>query len=155
MVSSMQLNPSLGSLSADHDLLLTLEEVSQLVSHSHNQQETFQNICELIQKRFHTAVCSIYIAQPHSEELVLAATVGLNQAGIGRVRMTYEEGLTGLVAQTMAPVVETNAPSHPGSNILPKQGGPIPDICGRSSAGSGNLARCSGGADGGKPHIRG
>ena len=113
MVSSMQLNPSLGSLSADHDLLLTLEEVSQLVSHSHNQQETFQNICELIQKRFHTAVCSIYIAQPHSEELVLAATVGLNQAGIGRVRMTYEEGLTGLVAQTMAPVVETNAPSHP------------------------------------------
>lgn len=113
MVSSMHRNPPAGSLSADHDLLLTLEEVSQLVSHSHNQQETFQNICALIQKRFNTAVCSIYIAQPHTEELVLAATVGLNPEGIGRVRMTYEEGLTGLVAQTLAPVVETNAPAHP------------------------------------------
>lgn len=97
----------------DHDLLLTLEDVSQLVSHSHNRQETFQNICELIQRRFHTAVCSIYIANAQREELVLAATVGLNPEGIGRVRMSYSEGLTGLVAQTMAPVVETDAPRHP------------------------------------------
>lgn len=97
----------------DHDLLLTLEDVSQLVSHSHNRQETFQNICELIQRRFRTAVCSIYIAHPQREELVLAATVGLNPEGIGRVRMSFSEGLTGLVAQTMAPVVEVDAPRHP------------------------------------------
>lgn len=98
---------------ADHDLLFTLDEVSQLVSHSHNRQETFQNICELIQRRFRTAVCSIYIAHPQRGELVLAATVGLNPAGIGRVRMNFNEGLTGLVAQTLAPVVESDAPRHP------------------------------------------
>ncbi|MFM7538128.1 MAG: putative PEP-binding protein [Planctomycetota bacterium] len=101
------------SMDNDHDLLLTLEDVSQLVSHSHNRQETFQNICELMQRRFRTAVCSIYIAHPQREELVLAATVGLNPEGIGRVRMSFSEGLTGLVAQTMAPVVETDAPRHP------------------------------------------
>ena len=84
-------------------LLLTLEEISQLVAHSHNSSETLTNIVRLIQGRFHTAVCSVYFYVPERGELVLGATVGLKSEAIGRVRMRLEEGLTGLVGQKFPP----------------------------------------------------
>ena len=37
-------------------LLLTLEEISQLVSHSHDPGQTLANIVGLIQGRYHTDV---------------------------------------------------------------------------------------------------
>ena len=68
-------------------LLLTLEEISQLVAHSHHSSETLTNIVRLIQGRFHTAVCSVYFYVPDSDELVLGATVGLKPEATGDVRM--------------------------------------------------------------------
>jgi phosphotransferase system enzyme I (PtsP) len=97
----------------DNSLLLTLEEVSQLVSHSHDTGETLANIVRLIQKRFGTAVCSVYVLEPDRKELVLAATVGLKAEGVGLVRMQLNEGLTGLVAEMMRPVVVADAFRHP------------------------------------------
>jgi phosphotransferase system enzyme I (PtsP) len=114
-------------------LLLTLEEISQLVAHSHNSSETLTNIVRLIQGRFHTAVCSVYFYVPPPEspprvggdsggELVLGATVGLKPEGIGRVRMKVDEGLTGLVAQQMAPVAVADAFQHPRFKYFPEAG---------------------------------
>jgi phosphotransferase system enzyme I (PtsP) len=111
-------------------LLLTLEEISQLVAHSHNSSETLTNIVRLIQGRFHTAVCSVYFYVPPpvstpgtgSGELVLGATVGLSAEAIGRVRMRLEEGLTGLVAQKMAPVAVADAFQHPRFKYFPEAG---------------------------------
>ena len=103
-------------------LLLTLEEISQLVAHSHNSSETLANIVRLIQGRFHTAVCSVYFFVPERGELVLGATVGLEAEAIGRVRMRLDEGLTGLVAQKMAPVSVADAFAHPRFKYFPEAG---------------------------------
>jgi phosphotransferase system enzyme I (PtsP) len=103
-------------------LLLTLEEISQLVSHSHDAGETLANIVRLIQGRFHTAVCSVYVLEPDRQELVLAATVGLKSEGIGRVRMRLDEGLTGLVAEQMRPVMVADAFNHPRFKYFPEVG---------------------------------
>jgi phosphotransferase system enzyme I (PtsP) len=103
-------------------LLLTLEEISQLVSHSHHSSETLTNIVRLIQGRFHTAVCSVYFFVPRRGELVLGATVGLEPEAIGQVRMRLDEGLTGLVAQKMAPVAVANAFEHPRFKYFPEAG---------------------------------
>ncbi len=103
-------------------LLLTLEEISQLVAHSHHSSETLTNIVRLIQGRFHTAVCSVYFHVPESGELVLGATVGLKPEAIGQVRMRLEEGLTGLVAQQVAPVAVADAFSHPRFKYFPEAG---------------------------------
>src|SRR5690242_3096491 len=103
-------------------LLLTLEEISQLVAHSHNSSETLTNIVRLIQGRFHTAVCSVYFFVPQRGELVLGATVGLEAEAIGRVRMRLDEGLTGLVAQKMAPVAVADAFEHPRFKYFPETG---------------------------------
>src|SRR5438128_12010384 len=103
-------------------LLLTLEEISQLVSHSHDPGETLANIVRLIQGRFHTAVCSVYLLEPERGELVLGATVGLKPESVGRVRMRLDEGLTGLVAERMAPVMVPDAFSHPRFKYFPESG---------------------------------
>src|SRR5947209_13790928 len=108
--------------SYESSLLLTLEEISRLVSHSHDPQETLDNIVRLIQGRFHTAVCSVYLLDPDSGELVLSATVGLKPDSLGRVRMRLDEGLTGLVAQRMAPVMVADAFSHPRFKFFPEAG---------------------------------
>lgn len=99
--------------SHETSLLLTLEEVSQLVTHSHDPQETLNNTVRLIHGRFRTDVCSVYLIDPHGGDLVLAATVGLDPSCVGAIRMRFEEGLTGLVAERMAPVMEADASLHP------------------------------------------
>src|SRR6266851_2726220 len=106
----------------ESSLLLTLEEISQLVSHSHNTGETLANIVRLIQGRFKTAVCSVYLLEPLSGELVLGATVGLKREAIGRVRMRRNEGLTGLVAERLAPVMVPDAFQHPRFKYFPEAG---------------------------------
>src|SRR5205085_8923392 len=103
-------------------LLLTLEEISRLVAHSHDPGETLGNIVRLIQGRFHTAVCSVYVTAPERGELVLGATVGLKPESIGKVRMRLDEGLTGLVAERMAPVMVADAFGHPRFKYFPEAG---------------------------------
>jgi phosphotransferase system enzyme I (PtsP) len=103
-------------------LLLTLEEASQLVAHSHDPRQTLDNIVRLIQSRFRTAVCSVYLLEQGTCELVLAATVGLHPDAVGRVRMPMQEGLTGLTAQTMAPVMVADAFRHPRFKYFPEAG---------------------------------
>jgi len=94
-------------------LLWTLEEISHLVSGSDNPSETLTNIVNLIQQRFITDVCSVYLLEPDRTTLVLAATIGLRQEGVGRVRMRVTEGLAGLVAEQVRPIVVENATRHP------------------------------------------
>lgn len=106
----------------ENSLLLTLAEISQLVSHSHDSGETLANIVRLIQGRFRTAVCSVYVLEPDRGELVLAATVGLKREGIGQVRMHPNEGLTGLVAEQMRPVMVADAFNHPRFKYFPQAG---------------------------------
>src|SRR5437763_3105910 len=106
----------------DRSLLLTLEECSRLVAHSHDPHETLTNIVSLIRERFGTAVCSVYLLEPEKNELVLGATVGLKPESVGRVRLRLDEGLTGLVAQRMAPVMVADAPRHPRFKYFPETG---------------------------------
>src|SRR5260370_6690527 len=108
--------------SYESSLLLTLEEISRLVSHSHDPASTLTNIVQLIQSRFHTAVCSVYLLEAQRNELVLGATVGLKPESVGRVRMKLDEGLTGLVAEQMAPVNVADAFGHPRFKYFPEAG---------------------------------
>src|SRR5437588_8695576 len=106
----------------ESSLLLTLEEISKLVSHSHRPGETLANIVHLIQGRFHTDVCSVYLLEPEQGELVLGASVGLKAESVGRVRMHLHEGLTGLVAECLAPVTVEDAFQHPRFKYFPEAG---------------------------------
>jgi phosphotransferase system enzyme I (PtsP) len=106
----------------ESSLLLTLAEISELVCHSHDPGETLDNIVRLLQGRFHTDVCSVYLLEPAQGELVLGATIGLKPASVGRVRMRLDEGLTGLVAERRSPVMVDDAFQHPRFKYFPEAG---------------------------------
>ncbi|MFO0844125.1 MAG: putative PEP-binding protein [Gemmataceae bacterium] len=110
------------AVSYENSLLLTLGEITQLVVHSHDAAETLANIVRLIQGRIRTAVCSVYVLEVESGQLVLGATVGLKPEAVGRVRMRLDEGLTGLVAQQAAPVMVADAFDHPRFKYFPEAG---------------------------------
>jgi starch phosphorylase len=93
--------------------LWTIDELSQLVSRHGNPSETLANIATLIRQRFATDVCSIYLLEPDRANLVLAATEGLRPESVGHVRMRITEGLAGLVAEQVKPVVVLDAIAHP------------------------------------------
>ena len=74
---------------------------------------TLSNLVVTIANQFEIDVCSLYFLEADGVHLVLAATVGLRQQCIGRLRMHSSEGLAGLVAQRRGPVAVKEAARHP------------------------------------------
>ena len=95
------------------DRLWPHEEVLQLMSREGRPAETLANVVSLVQKKFATDVCSVYVLEADRANLVLAATVGLRADSVGRVRMHTTEGLAGLVAEQLRPVVVNDTTAHP------------------------------------------
>lgn len=93
--------------------LRTLEDISSIILHSHNLQETLDNIVNIVAKRMRTDVCSIYLLDGETDKLVLKATKGLSKASINRTSMRTSEGLCGLVVESRDMVMTDNAPAHP------------------------------------------
>jgi glycogen phosphorylase len=91
----------------------SLDDIGRLASVTGNAAETLTNVVHLIQRRFGTDVCSVYLLGPDRTNLILAATVGLKPDSVGRVRMRLDEGLVGLVAEEMRPLIVDDAPAHP------------------------------------------
>ena len=58
-------------------------------------------------------VCSVYLLEADGSSLVLSATNGLSQTGVGRVRLRIGEGVTGTAAQNRAPIVVEDVRSEP------------------------------------------
>jgi glycogen phosphorylase len=96
-----------------HARLWPHEEVADLVSRSGHPSETLANVVDLVQRRFATDVCSVYVLEADRANLVLAATVGLRAESVGRIRMHTTEGLAGLVAEQLRPVVVHDTTTHP------------------------------------------
>jgi len=109
--------------SNETSLLGTLEEISGLVvSHTGDAADTLTNIARLIQQRFRSDVCSVYLLEADRLHLVLSATVGLHPSSVGHVRMRMNEGLVGLVGEQMQPQVVADATVHPRFKYFPESG---------------------------------
>ena len=102
--------------------LWTLEEIGRVVSESGNPEETLLNVVHLIQRRFDTDVCSLYMLDFERANLVLSATIGLQSASVGKVSMRLDEGLVGLVAETGQPQFVADATTHPRFKFFPDAG---------------------------------
>lgn len=93
--------------------LRTLEDISTLILHSHDMQETLDNIVNLVSKRMESEVCSIYLLDDDGETLRLKSTKGLSRSSVGKITMKTSEGLTGLVIEQRGVVSLENAHEHP------------------------------------------
>ncbi|HEX9880374.1 MAG TPA: phosphoenolpyruvate--protein phosphotransferase, partial [Candidatus Binatia bacterium] len=102
--------------------LETLEDISTLISHSGDLQETLKSIVVIIVQRMETEVCSIYILDEQKSRLTLCATTGLDHESVGKVSMSIHEGLTGLVIEKMNHVAAVDALTHPRYKYFPETG---------------------------------
>lgn len=93
--------------------LRTLEDISTLILHSHDLQETLDNIVNVVSRRMASDVCSIYLLDDDGETLRLHATKGLSLSSVGKITMKISEGLTGLVVEQRSVVSLENAQDHP------------------------------------------
>ena len=118
----MSSDTTVDPLTPEASLLLALEEISQLVSQTQTPLTTLNQIVGLIQHRFQTDVCSVYLLTPDRGQLELAATLGLRPECVGTLRMGLHEGLAGLTAQELKPVSVENASQHPRFKYFPDAG---------------------------------
>ena len=61
----------------------SLDDIGRLASVTGNAAETLTNVVHLIQRRFGTDVCSVYLLGPDRTNLILAATVCIDQMARG------------------------------------------------------------------------
>ncbi|HEY6304718.1 MAG TPA: alpha-glucan family phosphorylase [Terriglobales bacterium] len=99
--------------SLDASYVLTWEEIANLAAEPGKPAETLMNVVALIARRFGTDVCSAYLLEPDRANLVLAATLGLRDESVGKLRMAVNEGLVGLVAEQVRPVAVEQVKNHP------------------------------------------
>jgi phosphotransferase system enzyme I (PtsP) len=104
------------------DRVSLLADVAEIVSNSHDLQETLANVTQLVSMRLDADVCSVYTVDPDLQMLLLSATMGLEANAVGRVEMPIGEGLVGLAASSGEPIAIDDAQSHPNYRYFPETG---------------------------------
>jgi len=103
-------------------MLDTLRSIVTGVNAARNLDQALAFIVERVKSALMVDVCSVYLADHESGELVLMASDGLLPESVGYVRLKFDEGLVGLVAQRAEMVNLDNAPDHPRYRYFPETG---------------------------------
>jgi phosphotransferase system enzyme I (PtsP) len=104
------------------DRVTLLADVAEIVSRSHDLDETLGNVVDLVAKRLDADACSVYLTGGDLRHLTLSATIGLNRESVGVVELPYGKGLVGLAAKTRQSVVSSHAREHPDYEYFPETG---------------------------------
>jgi phosphotransferase system enzyme I (PtsP) len=95
------------------DLLCSIGDLAAVLTGSNNIENFLRQTVELVSRHMDADVCSIYLLDEATEELVLVATVGLNPTAVKRVRMKIGDGLVGAVLENLAPLNDGLAGRNP------------------------------------------
>ncbi|MCK9229237.1 MAG: phosphoenolpyruvate--protein phosphotransferase [Syntrophales bacterium] len=90
-------------------MLCDMSEIASLLAGSENMESFFNHTVTMVAEHLRVPVCSIYLYDDETRELVLKATLGLNPRAVGKVRMKRGEGLVGTAMDTLDPVLEGSA----------------------------------------------
>ncbi len=110
-------------MAATRDRLALIENISSIGTEAGGDlRETLDRVVFAIASGMEVEVCSVYLFDPERDRLVLRATIGLDRESVGKVSMRTNEGLVGMVIETMAPVAVPDAISHPRYKYFPETG---------------------------------
>jgi len=102
----------------EHLEIISLEEISMLVSLDFELPEVLQSISAKLAGQLNASVCNIYLLE--GEELVLKATHGFDLEHVGKIRLQIGEGITGTVARMMQPLNLAKASHDPRFKVFPE-----------------------------------
>lgn len=109
-------------------MLTLLSRIVKKVSAAPDIDAALKLLVSEVKSAMDVTVCSVYLtiqqrlAEDGQPSLLLLATQGLAPGSVGRVRLKYDEGLVGLVAQRAEPVNLENAPEHERYKYFPETG---------------------------------
>lgn len=103
-------------------MLKVLQRIVQEVSSAKNLTESLSLLVHRVKEAAVTQAVSVYLVHYHSAEYVLAATDGLNQDAVGKIRVPLSQGLLGLIGRREEPINLEDAPSHPDFFHHPEAG---------------------------------
>ena len=101
------------------DLICNIGELSGLFKKSSSLEDFLQTVVSIVAYHMRSAVCSVYLYDEKSKELVLTATQGLSADSIGQVRLKLGEGLTGQALKELRPIREGAASRNPQFKFIP------------------------------------
>lgn len=93
--------------------LAAVREISRAIAEARDLKSTLDLIVQRTTEVMQVASCSIYLYDKEDQKLILAATTGLNQQGIGHIALTPGSGLTGWAAAYGETVAIANADTDP------------------------------------------
>lgn len=100
-------------------LLYDISELNNLFRESASIQSLLDKTVAMVASHTGSDVCSVYLYNNESHELVLSATRGLNPDSVGKVKLELGQGLTGLALKEMRPVCEKDAAHNPHYKFFP------------------------------------
>ena len=93
-------------------MLTTLRSIVQDVNAASTFEEALTVIVGDVVAAMNVEVCSIYLLDIRSNNLLLMANQGLNKEAVGNLWVEFDEGLVGLVGKRAEPLNLHDAPSH-------------------------------------------
>lgn len=103
-------------------MLETLRLIAEELSGALNPHQALTRIVQIIKEHLAVDVCSMYLADAMGESYVLTATSGLDPGLIGRLRLSRNDGLIGLVAAQAKTLAVQDAYRHPRFRDFPHLG---------------------------------
>jgi len=99
------------------DLICSIGELAGLFEKSTSLENFLQNVVRIVAYHMRAAVCSVYLYEEKTQELVLTANQGLM---IGtNVSLKLGEGLTGAALKELRPIREARAAQSPHYKFVP------------------------------------
>ncbi len=107
----------------DHlNLLCDIGDLATLLTGSTNIENFLQRTADMVSRHLEAEVCSIYLFDDQSRELVLKATIGLNPEAVNQIRMKPGEGLVGSTLIKQQPICEGSASRNPRFKYFEESG---------------------------------
>ena len=103
-------------------MLGPLSRLVHEISAIQDLNQALEAIVRRVKQAIGAEVCSVYLRDPDSQELVLMASDGLRPEAIGQVRLGPGQGLVGYVAEREEPLNIRSARNHPRYQYFPQTG---------------------------------
>lgn len=104
------------------DLICSVGELASLFESDAGLKGFLQKVVSLVAYHMKAAVCSVYMFDEATEELVLTANQGLNPDCVGKLRLKLGDGITGQAVKELRVIREGRGSSSPYFKYIPGTG---------------------------------
>lgn len=101
------------------DLVYSVAEIISLFEETRSIESFLKKTVSLIAEHMVTDLCSIYLIDQESGNLVLQASTGLKPEAIGKLSLAPGEGITGKALKELRPIIAPKAAEYPGFKAIP------------------------------------